>query len=329
MELINNTPYTAALYRSQIVLREPAGEQEYMHNSLVVCCRYPLDSQGRLGDPAAAVQRATPEPDGPDDPAYGTLCEPGTHGRAGTDVIVLGDAIAPGGATRAQVHLQVGPYDERFAVIGDRVWTSRLGILVPSKPARFVRMPLTWARAYGGVAQGLYGPMPCPANPRGCGYYLSRAEADGQPLPNVEDPNDLVTKWSDRPAPVGCGPYPWGWALRLLQIVDCDAATKAIALHPERGMFDQAHPRLSGRSVQGGPFLLKGMHAAGAIRFVLPPCPVIADIEVGPRTGARELNLEEIRVDLLRSCVDLTWRKGFKYLFEPHLTRKTIVRGRD
>jgi len=333
MEFINRTSFAAALYRTQLE-RPDAREDddsprdELLHNALILCCRYPLTEDSRLGRPDDIAQRRTPEPDGPDDPAYGVLLEPGNFPRAGTDVIVIGDAVAPRGATRTSVRLRVGPYDERLDIIGDRVWTRRFGALVPSAPEPFERMPLTWARSFGGAAEGPYGPIPFSANPLGQGYYLSKEESEDKPLPNIEDPGAPVISWSDHPAPVGCGPYPPNWWLRLAPFIAIDREANKVSFRLERGLFDLAHPRLSGKRIQGGQVLLEGVSETGRISFPIPTCPAVADIVIGARRGTREFILDELLIDLRRRFIDLTWRKGFKYPFIPHQTRRTTVRMR-
>lgn len=342
------TPFGAALYRGQLILPddrplpdwepgtplpeeafiEPVSDQ-VMHSVLVLAGRYPITPRRELGDPSEIVQRTTLEPDGPDDPAYGILLEPGSFPRAGTDVIVLGDAVAPTAAVRAAVRIRVGSYDLRLDVIGDRVWTRSWGRLVPSPPESFGRMPIVWGRAFGGAAKGAYGPVPFAANPLGRGYYLTEDEAEGKPLPNIEDPDHPVERWSDQPRPVGCGPYPSNWWLRLGRYVKIDPAAEAVRVQPEVGIFDRAHPHLSGQRVDGGEIVIEGMHASGRIVLAIPRCPAVVDIQVGDRGGTRELTLDEIVVDLHRGYVDFTWRKGFTYRFKPHATRVTKVRTRN
>lgn len=349
MEFINDTWLPAALYRSQIEMGDrvdlpdwkpgqpppwidadplPAPpKDEVMLNVLTVRCRYPLDESGALGAPVAQIQRETLEPDEPDDSPYGHPLEPGIFPRAGTDLIVMGDAVVRAGEAHiVHVRIACGPYDLTLKVFGDRVWTPTLRGLVPGPPAPFRRMPITWGNAFGGKAEGEYGPLPYPANPEGKGYYLTRDAAEGRPLPNIEDAAAPIGAWSDNPEPVGCGPYPSNWALRLQRCMDLDVAAGKMALRPERGLFDSAHPRLSGQRIKGGLVTILGMTAGGRVAFAVPPCPAVADILVGERSGTRTLQLDEILVDLRRGLVDLTWTKRFKYLFVPNLIRRTTVR---
>ncbi len=69
-------------------------------------------------------------------------------------------------------------------------------------------MPLVYERAYGGVDAKSedYDKDWDWRNPVGTGYAISSHNAAGLCLPNIEDPNDLIRSWKDRPAPAGFGP---------------------------------------------------------------------------------------------------------------------------
>jgi hypothetical protein len=343
VKVVNLTPFAVALYRTALVRETPELDWEFgtpmapvpeaprepdqMHNALVVCVRYPI-RDGRLAAPVADVQRPTTEPDLPEDAGYGVLLEPSNFPRAGTDVIVLGEARSAAPVEEMGVRVSVGPYDVRMHVTGDRVWERHGKRLVPGRPAPFVRMPLTLARAYGGRAPNAYGEMPYAANPEGRGYFLDEEGAVGGALPNVELPDARVRTWEDQPEPISCGPYPPSGSLRLDRCTDVQE-DGTVVVHPERGLLDQAHPRLSGRRVEGGVLRLEGMDPDGVLAWDVPACPVVADIRIGSRGGVRPLTLEEIVVDLPRGHVDLTWRKGFTYTIIPHERRRTVVRLRE
>lgn len=112
------------------------------------------------------------------------------------EVLVTGRAFAPGGspAIGCAVRLQLGSVDKRLFVVGDRRW-ERSG---PTPSVPFTEMPVTWANAFGGEGFD--------ENPAGKG--IAPVEVDGvevHPLPNVEDPRQLVVSPRDRPRPVGFG----------------------------------------------------------------------------------------------------------------------------
>jgi|GEM_PF-584340 len=118
------------------------------------------------------------------------------------EILVAGDACAPSGETVQQcvVDIQVGQIAKRLAVFGDREWMQSDNGPVFSRPAPFARMPLNWENAFGGDGVD--------ANPAGKGAGAEAALREGRaaPLPNVEDPGNLILSIGDRPAPVGVRP---------------------------------------------------------------------------------------------------------------------------
>ena len=78
-----------------------------------------------------------------------------------------------------------------LAVIGDRSWSS-LGVLSVPKP--FTSMPLSYERSFGGPG--------IDANPL------------GSPVPNIEDPRELITSPRSKPKPAGAFPIPPEWKSR-------------------------------------------------------------------------------------------------------------------
>ncbi len=321
MKLINDTGHVAELFRSE-------SKEDLIHASLLVRTRHRIELDGTLtpttgDDRLEDIRRDRIEDD------YGTIEPDLGFGRVATDVIVMGDAVSTQGeVTAMRVDLAVGPYIEALRVVGDRVWELDPGTreLVATRPAPFARMPVTWANAYGGRAHTEYGDLLNPNNPVGKGYARAAEDAVGKPLPNIEDPAAPVRRWSDTPEPVGFAPYPTEWALRLMRVCVANERTRALELKPEEGLFDRAHPRLSGREVRAGEvFSLRGMSERGEIRFVIPPCPVEAIIQVGEREITRALTVEEVLVDTRKRWVECSYRKLFRYTVYPGELRRTTL----
>lgn len=343
MKLYNETPYPAALFRT--TLREP----DQMYGSLLVRVRHEIttvEEQGPIHrakrrqwrlDPAP-VERQDPElrPEEVQDGAH-TLPDEQFFPRTGTDLVVLADAVAPVGgepATRVDVRVRAGSYDLRLAVFGDRTWQRDGDALRPTAPLPFVRMPVTWERAFGGTTKTEYGDLPFAHNPSGRGFCMSEELAEGLALPNIEDPDDLTASWDQTPDPVGLSFYPANWGLRMQALVE-QKDDGAVAVHLDRGLFDRAHPRLCGGKVEpGDTVVLENLggepHPAGEpVRFSVPPCPVLAEVLLGERTFTRDLELEEVMVDLRNGTVDLSYRKLFDYRVVPRQPRVTWVRTKE
>ncbi len=319
MKLFVDAPsIAAALLRTE-------RDEHTMLGALVVRKRFGLREGGGLGPvpegkPPAEIRYETV---GYGD--YGEMAVDEIPPRNGTDVIVIGDAVPPEKVVATRVEVEVGPYHVAIDVLGDRVWESVLGALVASSPKPFTRMPITYAHAYGGASSvSEYGPIPWFKNPRGKGYYIKSSEAKDGPLPNLESPNARIKQWDDRPDPVGLAPYPAEWGLKWEKYIEPIPEKEDIEIHPDRGMYDRAHPLLTGKPVPPGPMRIRGM-GPKLVQFEIPPCPVEARIGVGATSAVRDLELEEVLVDLREGLVDLTWRKMFRYNLVAYERRETFV----
>ncbi len=163
--------------------------------------------------------RATPaeEPD----PLSGDVCtgdDPGTAAcRYASDIVPFkpaADALLVGKVHTPEERLlsqcsatfAVGKASLSLLVTGDRYWLDPASGTA-SEPRAFTRMDLGYERAFGGPGWA--------ANPAGKGVPNPAArEAIERPLPNVEDPRELVKRAADRPAPAGFGPLAPHWAHR-------------------------------------------------------------------------------------------------------------------
>ncbi|NOQ23113.1 MAG: DUF2169 domain-containing protein [Candidatus Aegiribacteria sp.] len=114
--------------------------------------------------------------------------------KPGTDVVVVGEACAPHGkpVTELEVGLSVAGRSGGFTVFGDRHWKGSALFSRPSKPEPFVRMPLVYERAFGGMntvmtdkGEKIYSE---PRNPVGRGFKGKRSfeEIGTEPLPPLE-----------------------------------------------------------------------------------------------------------------------------------------------
>jgi len=155
-----------------------------------------------------------------------------------TDVVVRGH-VYPGSKTQVDAEVSVPPFVKTLSVQGDRRCARGAdGRVRFSDPAPFEKMPLEYDRAYGGwdrwtearrgnrwsllapYAQEntdvkAYDPYVYPRNRHGRGYLVEESpEAiDELVLPNIEDPDDLLTperlaaghahEWHKMPLPAG------------------------------------------------------------------------------------------------------------------------------
>jgi hypothetical protein len=145
-----------------------------------------------------------------------------------TDVVVIGKAFAPGGEPVPQLDVTVEVADRRktVRVTGDRHCLYRENALPAfSDPVPFSEMQVQYDRAYGGRdhLSNPEEPFYYPRNDRGVGVVLKNTKetVEGLPLPNIEDPGDLLTpdrvtfekpeRWSEQPLPDGLGWFQRTW----------------------------------------------------------------------------------------------------------------------
>ncbi len=131
--------------------------------------------------------------------------------KPGGEVLALGKCFAPKGReTRAATaFFSVGRLEKRVEVFGNRYF--KLGRIKTGyiKPQPFLVMDLVWENAFGGPEYG--------ENPVGKGMVPVISEKGNRllPLPNIEDPGNLMVFPDDRPKPVGVGPMGLDWPVKL------------------------------------------------------------------------------------------------------------------
>lgn len=136
------------------------------------------------------------------------------------DIVLVGKAYAMGKqpATVVDVLLRVGRVVKIIRAFGDRQWLYPSWLsLSPSisQTQPFTEMPLIYERAFGGIDHkaGKW----CKENLIGCGFIgkKSKVSVHKKPLPNLEDPKNLITTWDSQPKPVGFGFYSRNWQPRM------------------------------------------------------------------------------------------------------------------
>ena len=251
-----------------------------------------------------------------------------------TDILVLGHACAPGGkpVTTMEVGFRVGPVQKILRVTGDRTW----GLMGPSSPQPFVKMPLVYERAFGGVDKRSKDPDRDWdwRNPVGTSFAVERPHLDGVALPNVEYPNERLNAWKDRPRPAGFGPIGVHWQPRvpLAGTYDDKWMKTRQPLVPED--FDERFFQCAPEDQQapsflrgGEPVVLRHLTEGGDLRFHLPK--MILGFDTRFYDGSREVHEEHrlhtviIESDIPR--VLLVWHSALPCHFKVQKLQRTIV----
>ncbi len=258
--------------------------------------------------------------------------------KPGTDVLVHGHAHAPAGrpTTRVAVALGVGAHHKVLAVTGDRVWTrSRFGILTPSAPAPFLRLPLVYERAYGGHdtrARDLAAQRMFAANPVGRGHVADRATLLGQPVANIEHPGaapgtrgaaglgPICSHWSPRRELAGTYDARWLATRKPLLPEDFDPR-----FHMCAPLDQQYVPHLRG----GVAIELVGLTPEGVLRVVLPKVCLAFRTRIATRRGERRVEhravLHTVVLEPDHPRVQMVWHTSLRCHHEAdHLEDTTL-----
>lgn len=233
-----------------------------------------------------------------------------------TDIVMLGHACVPENkeATQLDVNLKVGQVTKTVRVFGDRHWQD--GKI--TKPAPFRTMPMVYEKAYGGyhLVDGDIVDIDV-RNPVGCGFagFRKTREMDGLPLPNLEDPKQLIHEPGDRPLPACFAPCAPNWQPRLSFAGTYDdrwQKTRAPYLpvdYDSRFLNSAPADLIFPGTLQGGePVTISHMHPQGTVEFEIPPIKLMVRIKIADREETPEPHLETLVLEPNQLRFSMTWR---------------------
>lgn len=314
LQLKNQTPFEAALFMFP-------DEQGVDTVYVVLKATFELDPEMHLAEKQIPIAMAD-EYHGDAATSSLKVASEAHLRKPGTDVVVIGDAIAPGGKPVRQldIALSVAGRTKFYTVFGDRKWGGMV-FKGPGKPEPFTRMPLVYERAFGGAnpptPKGL--PDLQPMNPVGRGYLgqLPMKDYERAPLPNLEDKKKLLNAPKDAAQlkPVGLGFIAPSWQPRLAFAGTYDEAwrkTRAPYLPKDFNpkYFHVAHPDwVFEKPLQGGE-MVQTLHLSKQPRlnFTLPRCQFKVQARVQGRTQDLTPLLETVLLMPNDEKLALTWR---------------------
>lgn len=288
---------------------------------VIVKERFTVDRGDRVHRTNDAEIRLVDDPYDPEKPEASSTRYPSDLcvRKPSTDVLVVGSCVAPYQRRVPTLDLRVvvGAIDRTLRVFGTRVWEQTLlGGLAPSAPLPFESVPVKWELAFGGADyEDPRGPVEEPRNPVGTGLVRDASKLLHKPVPQIEDPRDLITSARSRPAPAGLGAIARHWTPRRSYAGTYDETWKRermplppLDLDPR---FYQCAPpeQVSPAPLRGGePVVVENMSEGGSLRFELPRLHFF----VGARTdeGLREHApvLDTVLIEPGERRVELTWR---------------------
>ena len=242
--------------------------------------------------------------------------------KLGTDVVIVGEACAPGErpVPHVDVSVRVADRSKGARVYGERYWTERVGGVRPSKPTPMVRIPVTYERTFGGThvvdpSTGRY--LAEPRNPVGRGFSGKRSldQFLGQPTPNIEALDSPLRGPSNKGTPVGFGPIAPSWEPRMRYAGTYDEVwrkTRAPYLPQDfdRRFLNIAPPELQFiHSLRGGePISLTNFHPRGRQTFTVPKCELSITVTLAGTPHVLPYRLETVVLEPTDEVFSLCWR---------------------
>lgn len=134
------------------------------------------------------------------------------------DVILNGSAYSNNNrwVRELQVGFQLKSINKSFRVIGNRLWKQNMVSFYPSDPEPFIKIPLSYDIAFGGIDTASTKPDQqkfFTSNPAGKGFFDNNNYAlmEGKPLPNTEEFNNPIRKPNGSYKPMAFGVVGRGW----------------------------------------------------------------------------------------------------------------------
>ena len=315
MQLINHTPFPVQMFRTAL-----EDDDKY---AMSIAARVTYDivdgktniSKEQVWDLKREIWRSE----------YGIIESDDVFKRGGVDILLFGSARMPDGSATRQMHVEVKLNNKsinKILVFGDRVWEkSMLGMDI-STPEPFTQMPLTLENAFGGKAEFDGLAIPYGNNPYGKGYNHSKGDIIGKPLPNIENPEKLIRKWTDQPDPVGVACLP---TLCELHARNNLIFKEGKVVKADARFFNTAFPAMIADEVAENDILeILGMSPKPFI-FRIPKKCLKMIVTMGERCKEWEMYIEQIGIIIDKNQAFVTFRYPINYKMIPLEERKCEV----
>lgn len=275
--------------------------------------------------------------------------------KAMTDVVFIGKAYAPDGkpVQSLDAGLQVdGSGRKLLRLFGNRKCQFRAGLSpLFTDPRPFETMEIRYDLAYGGkdLLSLPETPVYYPRNHQGKGFAVKNLKevVHNLPLPNIEDPQDLLTPerivlnepagWRLQPMPQGLGWYQKTWYPRsfFAGVLPAYLATGALTREEHLGLvpkdhvalfhkkrFPSFHPRFHNGASYGlaVPYLrgdetirLKSLTPEGLLHFQLPGETPAIQLDIGLPGHELDVFMHSVCIRGEDRQVDIIWRGSRGY----------------
>jgi len=314
LQLKNKSPFQSQIF----LFPDPQGIDTLY---VVVKATFGLDPQLQIAEkqiPIVMADEYWGEP-GVSSLKYATEVHPE---KPGTDVVVVAEACAPQNRPISEmaVEMSIAGRTNILKVSGDRYWKKGFSDASLSYPKPFLRMPLVYERAFGGmhvIDQKAGNILAETRNPVGKGFWGKRdkKELDEVGVPNIEDHWNPIKAPEDNPKPVGFGYIAPSWQPRLTYAGTYDEAwqKKRAPYLPhdfDPRFFHAAHPDLLfNKCLKGGePVSMTNMSPKGKQQFVLPVCDLEINVTMAGQKHSPQANLETVLLEPTDERLCMVWR---------------------
>lgn len=277
------------------------------------------------------------------------------------DIIVLGNAYPENKRPVSQmmVSIQVGSIKRILAISGDRYWHEDK----ITEPLPFDIMPITYANAHGGkveveIDDGSFVSVADPRNQEGKGFHAEQMmpgineqfkAPEGfpkfdktRPLPNIENPDQLISSPTDSPDPAYWATVPLSTAVHAFRSMGLGPEDlnnphlleEETTINTTPTLYHRAHPSLDLDIEKLKPnteVVLKGLSPSGEIHFSLPNQEVWADILLGEKIVEKKLRADTIVILPEEMRFYIVYRYCFSYEYKIGIERtvRLAVRQAD
>ncbi|MES2675168.1 MAG: DUF2169 domain-containing protein [Pseudomonadota bacterium] len=255
-----------------------------------------------------------------------------------TDVVVNGHAYAPrDNCAELDVGIQIDNLRIIRRVVGDRFWVRSLLDWEMTQPKTFDLMPLNYEHAFGGsYLDSQQQLLDCfAANPLGKGCVFTEEPNEGQPLPNLELPQQLIEQWTDLPLPAALGFLGNDWQPRMTYQGTYDESWRRsrAPLLPEdfdERFFNAAPNDLQIPHLRGGEQItLARLTPNGNLTFQIPKWKLKTCFVAKGKAVDIFPVLDTLVIEPDKMQAQLTWRTSVKCFNQFLYLDKVIVSAKD
>jgi hypothetical protein len=235
--------------------------------------------------------------------------------KRGTDVVVVGDAVARKPVLAVDVGVQVKDRTVPIRVHGVREYFRYLFEVAISAAVPFERMPIEWERAYGGATDDWT--QVESRNPAGIGVAKSDGQLVGKLAPQIEHPALPHKKAKDKHPPVGLGPLLPHWSPRRERAGTFDDKWKATRMPLMPADFDVRHNNVAHPSLvfdtplaAGDAVSVLGM-SHELFAFKVPKVPVVLRARYDQKTDEARPGIDTLLVEPGKGRFEVVMRRAF------------------